>query len=183
MQSEGQLHPAMTEDVVKDVLSMANGTTAKYSGTASAMKAPERLINSAGKESKLYPEAVLNGKVLRSTNYPNNTMMFGYGTLGSTNHSADTILSTNSDGTVDVSFADENEQSKTTFGNLDLAKAWLGDKYASKSGSEVNPITNSAVGDGALEESQTIHKGGYAKPATQPQIDSIKKMVDTKDVP
>ena len=183
MESEGQLHPAMTEEVVKDVLSMANGTTAKYSGTASAMKAPPRLINSAGKESQLYPEAVLNGKVLRSTNYPNNTMMFGYGTLGSTNHSADTILSTNSDGTVDVSFSDENEQSKTTFSSLDSAKAWLGDKYATKSNSQVNPITNNPVGDGALEESQTIHKGGYAKPATQPQVDSIKKMLDVKDVP
>ena len=182
MESEGQLHPAMTEDVVKDVLSMANGTTAKYSGTASAMKAPPRLINSAGKETQLYPEAVLNGKVLRSTNYPNNTMMFGYGTLGSTNHSADTILSTNSDGTVDVSFSDENEQSKTTFSSLDSAKAWLGDKYATKSNSQVNPITNNPVGDGALEESQTIHKGGYAKPATQPQVDSIKKMLDTKEV-
>ncbi len=183
MESEGQLHPAMTEDVVKDVLSMANGTTAKYSGTASAMKAPERLINSAGKESKLYPDAVLNGKVLRSTNYPNNTMMFGYGTLGSTNHSADTILSTNSDGTVDVFFKDENEQSKTTFSDLDLAKAWIGDKYAAKSNSQVNPITNNPVGEGVVGESQTMHTGGYVKPATQPQINSIKKMLDTKAVP
>lgn len=73
--------------------------------------------------------------------------------------------------------SNENKQ-KANFASSEDAKAWVGDIVAGSIGSDTNPVTGKPVGEASKDV--TVHKGGYVKPATEPQLDAIKKMLEFK---
>lgn len=184
MEANNELHPAMNAEVVSDIVNRVDNPPLGY-GVASVAKATESELNAADNEYQLYPDVIVDYKYLRSTTQPNGAATYGFGSYGSVAHDTQATLLPNTDGSVDVYFNSNTDGVvKAILSNSDAAKAWAGEQISIKYGLDKNVLTGKPLGDeSAATPEGSTHKGGYVKPATQPQLDAIKKMLVTKDVP
>lgn len=182
MQTAGELHPAMVDEIVDELSQSIDNEP--VGSVATMAKATEGEINAAGRDFQLYPSAVSSAGVFRSTSYPDGAMSFGFGKLDGVSHTQDATMTPNVDGSFDVYFNSNTDGVvKAVLPTSDAAKAWIGEQIGAKYGLNNNAVTNKPLGEETAAPIGAAHKGGYVKPATQPQIDAIKKMLGTKEVP
>jgi hypothetical protein len=74
----------------------------------------------------------------------------------------------------------QGNDKKANFKTKEAAEAWVGDVIAEATALEENPITKNPVGEAS--KGFSVHKGGFLAPATEAQVESIKKMLAAKDI-
>ena len=74
----------------------------------------------------------------------------------------------------------QGNDKKANFKTKEAAEAWVGDVIAEATALEENPITKNPAGEAS--KGFSVHKGGFLAPATEAQVESIKKMLAAKDI-
>ena len=74
----------------------------------------------------------------------------------------------------------QGNDKKANFKTKEAAQAWVGDVIAEATALEENPITKNPAGEAS--KGFPVHKGGFLAPATEAQLDAVKKMLKAKDI-